>query len=248
MADASSPAGPTAIESNESTRTTPVSPISLVLVLCAGSNEPLSIDGLDKLPLHQQLEILNPINTESRNALILKLCAELPALRDSESNKQRFQFILSKFYEQCIALNAITPSEWDKNQISFSLLCYAMDQLRRKPVTDDDRRQLTKDLMSAQSMWQFIHYLMKYCDDNKWDGMELNKYWNETTGNGQNTKGFALKFTKLICTQYGQKLGKYARIRKMFPVWYLAALGVDSEHVENVSDDYHGVSLTHCVH
>ena len=50
------------------------------------------------------------------------------------------------------------------------------------------------------------------------------KYFNEITQNGQKTNGFALKAAKLICTEYGLKLGKYARVRKQLPSWYTGAL------------------------
>ena len=216
-------------------------PISLVFAFCAEPNQLFSIDALKTLPLRQQLDILN-VNkihdTESRDTLIRNLCSQIPALKDSASNQQLLQSVLSEFYQQHTALQLISPSEWDQKQIAFSLLCYMMDRLRRKPIDDDDRKEFEKDMKWQHTMWLFIHYLMNYCDDHKWDGIKMKEYWDNVTQNGKKTNGFALEFAKLICTEYGLKLGKYARVRKMLPIWYIAALGVDSEDDEKVSEQF----------
>ena len=79
-----------------------------------------------------------------------------------------------------------------------------MDRLRRKSVTNDDSKEFEREMKSADAMWLFIHFLMKYCDDKKWNGMKLNKYWNETTGNGQRTNGHRV-ISDLFMKRYNLK-------------------------------------------
>ena len=56
----------------------------------------------------------------------------------------------------------------------------------------------------------------------------MKAFFNEITLNGTNTNGFSLKFAKKICIRYGLKLGKYARVRRLLPIWYCNALDMDA--------------------
>ena len=214
-------------------------PLSIALKLVLPPNGEMVIDGINALPLMQQLDILNltKISTsESRDTVIEKLCDELIDLKHSATKQQQLHSLLRTFYDESIRLNDINPTEWDVQQLPFSFFLYLMKRLRRKPEDDGDRKEYEKDIKSANAMWMFVHYLIMFCAEKEWDGMEMKKYWDQITQNGQKTNGFALKFAKMICNHYGHKLGKYARVRKMVPFWYQDALGIDSRDDEKAPD------------
>ena len=228
-------------------------PISLLFVFCGAPNQSVSIDLLDMLPLYQQLDILNVRkirDDKSRSTLIRNLCDQLPALSKSATNQHHFKSILSEFQQQHSALNHLffSPTEWTQSQISLSLFCYVLDRLRRKPTNDEDKKEYSKEMESADAIWQFIHFLRKYCAEKRWNGKKMKKYWDEITENGQKTDLFAQKFQYLIINRFELKTEKHARrrVRRTVHFWYLKALKVDSRgNTKSPSDplSINGLSL-----
>ena len=83
----------------------------------------------------------------------------------------------------------------DPETASFSFLLYVMQRLRRRPRDHLDREEYRKDIKSADSMWMFLYYFIKFCSQKQWDGMKMKKYWSQITQNGAKTNEFAWTFT-----------------------------------------------------
>ena len=201
-----------------------VTPIGLLFRFFSLKDEPLIIDGIEDLSLQKQLDILsfNNISTaKARTAFVLKLCDDLPALKESDEKQERFQEILQLLEGQQRTICVASPIEWTEQQISMSLFCYLMNRLRREPVDDYDKKKLAREMKSADTFWMFTHYLMRFNEEKKWNGKALNDYFNEITQNGTKTSGFGFKMANLICTEYALKLGKYAPVRKQLRAWYI---------------------------
>ena len=220
---------------NDENQSNPITPISLVVAFCGAPKQPLSIDELQTLSLDQQLDILNIAkihDAESRGILIRNLCAQLPALRDSAINRHRFQSVLSEFYQRHNRLNHLlfSPAEWDQTQIPLSLFCYSMGRLRRQPLDDDDAKEYTKEMQSAEAMWMFIDYLRKYCDEEEWTGKKMKELCDRITENGQKPNDFAFHFQYLIINRYKVDIEKYKRrrIRKTIQFWYQKVFRVET--------------------
>lgn len=204
-----------------------ITPISLAFQLFVPPNDNLSISGIDRLPLHQQMDILNVSKmstTKSRDALIENLTAELSDLQHSATKQQQFHSLLSTFYDEYSRLNDTSPSEWDEMQLPFSLFLYSMNRLRRQPQDDQDRSEFVHDMTTQNAMWPFIHYLIRFCAEKQWDGMKMQNYWIDISQNGINKNGFGHQFIKMVYVQYGQEIEKHVGIARTISVWYPEAM------------------------
>ena len=190
----------------------PVTPISILFKLLVPPNDPLSVNGLESLSLDDQLDISNidKLSTaESIDAMISTLCSnhQIVDLAVDSPQRDKFRSVLTALYEQHIVLNHIPISEYDHKQIPFSFFLYLMDRLRRHPVDAEDQMEFEKDRKKADSMWMFIDHLIAFCNEERWNGKMMNDL-------------SALHLVKRVCSRFELKMGHYARIRKLLPMWY----------------------------
>ena len=185
-------------------------------------DKPLIIDGLSKLPIDEQLNIIKIDNISSqkgRKELTRSLFDKLPDLKDNAHKRIRFKSILSSYYKSYQELEILQVSKWKKNQVPLSLFIYLIKSLQSIPSDEKAIKEQQKAKKNSASFWKFIYYLLKYVNDQSFDGEALKKFYDEITNFGEKPGGFGLKFVQKICGQYSLKFGKFAKVKKNVGVW-----------------------------
>ena len=192
----------------------PMTPVRLIIEFCA------SIDELDafrdimvragSLSFDQQLAALT---VDEQQQLILALFPDEYATAD---RMMRFQSILAMFHQQREKLPHISPIKWDEYQIALSFMMYTATEINHNGT---DHR-----LEANELIWRFIHFLRSFCVNKKWNGIKLNEFWSEITGNGIDTDLFGERMTERVCTHFEIDVDPFERVMQLLPLWYHDAL------------------------
>eukprot|EP01084_Bolivina_argentea_P176481 305395_1 len=188
------------------------------------SDKPLTIEGFDKLPIEEQLQIVVPANIctqDKRREITNKTLESVPDLKDYAYKRIRFKSLLSSYYRAYVEVKQTKVDEFNNTQLALSLFEYIIHELNTmKPTDDKAKKALEKEKKALPSSLKFVGYLIKFCEEEKFNGEELHKFWSEVTKNGTKTGGFGLKFVQKICNKFSLKFGKFAKIKKKVGVWF----------------------------
>ena len=195
--------------------------LSVLFKIHCKSSDPLIIEGIDRLSVDEQLNILKIENLslqKIREDVAISLYHKLPELKENILKRLRFKSTLLSYYESYIKLQSVPIQEMTSNQLPLSLYMYLVKDLQKIPINDEEKQRLVKDKKISASSWQFVHYFYRFCDDQQFDGQSLHKMWAEITNNGRKS-GFGLKFIQKICNEYSLKFGKFVRTKKKIGLW-----------------------------
>ena len=221
-----------------------VTPIELMMEMCVSEQEHLDLQRVirraNKLPLGLQLDALS-MNTVSAmddiesNAEQHYMMTNLIACPDGLATTKeivRIYSILNTFLQQRIALKQLVSEMWNEKQVPLSFLMFSVKRLQHKPVDDEDRNELQMDLECADATWLFIHHLLRFCTEQKWDGKRLHAFWNEATGNGIKINAFGVKLVENILSSdvsNGSDNELYKRTAELLNMWYYNVLQTASK-------------------
>ena len=140
-----------------------INPIGLLFEFCIGAEEQHKfqniVDGADTLLLREHLNVLavDPNDTDSRiqNVYRLHIDAFFEAMphgqnpEDPIDEKERFKSILASFHGQRVRVKNVSVSNHDPKQLTLSLFTYFMDRLRRRPMSEEEEKELQMDMAAA---------------------------------------------------------------------------------------------------
>eukprot|EP01084_Bolivina_argentea_P287841 493959_1 len=179
----------------------------------------LQIDGISNLSIDEQLNIIEFDGILSMDKIKQKtnaLCNKLPDLKHTAYKRIRFKSILWSFYKKYIAsaLETESHTKWSPTELALSLFIYLIKILQKPDVTEK-----TKNKGSVQ-FWKFVYFTLKYCQEESFDGQQLDLFYNDVTKNGTKTGGFGLKFVQKICNKFLLRFGSFAKVKKHIGAWY----------------------------
>ena len=181
------------------------------------------------MPLNQQLRALNfDINTKQQRIVnsyrdrfatannIIQFITALYPTRSATTNEFiRFQSILNMFHEQRIRVTNISLAQWNETQIALSFMIYTANQLMGQNEEKEDETEQKHDLAPSDAMWSFIHFLRRFCIDQKWNGIKLMEFWNNATENE-----FGVSLIGTVCTHFELDRDRYTESMMLLPMWY----------------------------
>ena len=219
-----------------------VSPMELMMEICVSAQERLDLQSVirraNKLPLEMQVTTLTMNNVSALNGIELhaeqhqvmnRICPDGLATTKEVIG---FHSILNMFLQKRIVLEDLASELWNENQVPLSFLIFSVKRLQHEPLDDEDRDELQMDLDCADATWLFIHYLLRSCAEQKWDGKRLHEFWNEVTENGIKISEFGVKLTENVLSSVqsdDMDNGMFTRTAELLSMWYYNVLHTASK-------------------
>ena len=198
-------------------------PIRLIIEFADSEEDSRDLQGAiikaSVFPLHRQLTALFTDTDIQRNEALSHLFSD-------QSAATKFQSVLIMFHDQSAKINDISPFQWDGKQIALSFMMHSVNRMINEQTINDE----------MGSIWEFIHFLRRFCIEEQWNGIKLKDFWNETTEKGVKMNEFGVALTDKVRSHFEPDCKPFTESMELLPVWYNAELNRAETHPAVLSD------------
>ena len=205
--------------------------LEMLIMFYTKPDKRLVIDELSQLSLAEQLNILridNISTQKQRKELTHSLFDQFSNLNDNTDKRYAFESILSSYYKTYQELQVLPVTKWSKPQVAISLFVYVITYLRSTQAEKFAKQKPERAIRYSDCYFRFTYYLLRYCDEEQFDGESLQQLYDAITDYGAKPGGFGVKFIQKICMYHQLKFGKYAKMKKRIRLW--VAQSVENSH------------------